>query len=497
VTRSGRAPWLVLAALLGLALIVRAVLLPHSRMIDEVQFRSALIARAQYFALANDVPEWRQQINSVSLSRLPEKEPSLVPFAAATLYWLTGGERPILGKALAAAAWLVGGVFLFLILRDLVSPVGAVFSVAYYLFVPAGVSISTSFTSDALMMATLLIALFVMLRYHARPSAARLAVCIVTASLAIFVKPLIVFTVPAVFVALAISRAGSWRGAFDRSGLLFVTTSLLLGTGYYVYGVLFATLGRQAEASFVPQLLTTVSYWAGWHVTAVDAAGLAPLILALVGAPMLRPGAPRAMLLGLCAGYVLFCLSFTYHIRYADYYHLQLVIIVAVALAPVCAALATHIAQATRPWLWAAPVVLALAVVSVHTAREIGHRFAAAPSRETEAVAREIGALVNHSDRVVYVASYYGRPLEYMAELSGTYWLRRQTELERLQQVTHTASVHERLTALGFVPAYYVVTDLDEFQVHHQDLQAFLAAHCSPLADKPDYIVYGHCRNQT
>jgi hypothetical protein len=104
---------------------------------------------------------------------------------------------------------------------------------------------------------------------------------------------------------------------------------------------------------------------------------------------------------------------------------------------------------------------------------------------------------VNHSDRVVYVASYYGRPLEYMAELSGTYWLRRQTELERLQQVTHTASVHERLTALGFVPAYYVVTDLDEFQVHHQDLQAFLAAHCSPLADKPDYIVYGHCRNQT
>jgi hypothetical protein len=492
MTLSNRSAWIALAVLIGAGLVLRVMLLPHSRMIDEVQHRSALIARNLYFAMAGDVPSWRARINAVSVSRLPAKEPSIMPAAAAALYWAGGKERPWLGRALASVAWLAASVCLFLILRELVSPLGAVAGTAYFLFVPAGVSISTSFTSDALMIALLLAALLLTLRYHARPSGPRLAGCIACTSLAILSKPLIVFAVPAVFAALATVRKGSWKAILGTDVLLFVGASVSLGAIYYVHGVLFDSLRRQAELTFVPQLLGTTSFWGGWYLTAVDAAGFTPLVLAMLGAPLLERGAARATFIALAAAYVVFCLSFTYHIRIAEHYHLQLVVIVAFGVASACAAFLPAIAAARRAWS-AAPVALVVAIVTLETGRTIERRFAGAPPREAPEIARAVGELVHHSDRVVYIASYYGRPLEFMGELSGTYWPRAQTDLSRATGQTTLAGVPERLAALPFEPEYYAITDLGEFRRHHRDLQAHLAANCALLADTRHYIVYGDC----
>ena len=102
-------------------------------MISEVQFRSALIGRSFYFAMDRSTPEWRREINTRSVERLPAKEPSLLPFAAALLYRAADGERLWIPRLLSTLAWMLGGVFLCLTAVRLLSPAAAVAGTAYYL----------------------------------------------------------------------------------------------------------------------------------------------------------------------------------------------------------------------------------------------------------------------------------------------------------------------------------------------------------------------------
>ena len=113
---------------------------------------------------------------------------------------------------------------------------------------------------------------------------------------------------------------------------------------------------------------------------------------------------------------------------------------------------------------------------------------------EDEKTAQEIGEIVQHSNKVVYIASYYGRPLEYLGELSGSYWPRKISDTDRILRYEHPRSVKERLDTLDFFPEYFVITDFKEFNRHHADLKKYLINHCSLLVENDKYIIYSVCR---
>ena len=119
-------------------------------------------------------------------------------------------------------------------------------------------------------------------------------------------------------------------------------------------------------------------------------------------------------------------------------------------------------------------------------------------------MAWQVGEIVGHSTRVVYVSQYYGGPLEYHGELSGWFWPRSMKDTDRaLGNAPAVAgrSVAERLADLGtaqaraapdFVPEYFVITDFRE-DAHHDDLAEYLDAHCRKLAEDAAYLVFGEC----
>ena len=114
---------------------------------------------------------------------------------------------------------------------------------------------------------------------------------------------------------------------------------------------------------------------------------------------------------------------------------------------------------------------------------------------ESAEVAQEIGRIVNHSDRVVFLARYYGQPLQYNGELTGAYWPRPVTYyLVRRDEPELT--VDQRLDALGFVPEYFVITDFGEYEKHHNDLKQYLVDQCIAVAGNDRYLIYGNCRNR-
>jgi hypothetical protein len=63
-------------------------------------------------------------------------EPPILELVTSLAYLIFGGEHLWIPQVLSVLFWMVGGVFLYLIAKRIVSPNAAVFSVFFYLFVP-------------------------------------------------------------------------------------------------------------------------------------------------------------------------------------------------------------------------------------------------------------------------------------------------------------------------------------------------------------------------
>ena len=267
--------------------------------------------------------------------------------------------------------------------------------------------------------------------------------------------------------------------------------------------------------SVLPSFYFKLHYWGGWFYQAVDAVGYAPLSLALLGLPLLRNHLAKALILGLMAGYVLFGLVYTYPIGIAGYYHLQLVIIVALALAPLGETFMNLFWQSSRQWQRRVPILAVLLLLIVFNQSDIRDNLNSYRQYESPEIAQEIGEAVRHSGKVVYLAPYYGKPLEYYSEISGTYWpeqtvnwdwinektsgiiapeesswLRRIHKWLTRDIETRQLSIAERFAALSFVPEYFIVTDFRRFNRYHQDTKAYLAEHATLLKQTQHYLIY-------
>jgi 4-amino-4-deoxy-L-arabinose transferase-like glycosyltransferase len=99
------------------------------------------------------------------------------------IYRVIGSEKLWVSHLLTILFWLVGGVFLYLITKKIVSTDAAVLATGYYLFVSLGILISRSFQPDALMILLFLISLYCILRYYERPKLSTLLIAASVTSL--------------------------------------------------------------------------------------------------------------------------------------------------------------------------------------------------------------------------------------------------------------------------------------------------------------------------
>ena len=395
------------------------------------QYHSALLARGFY--------EW---LLSGDLKTLPPDgiiEPPILEVLASLAYVISSGEHLWVPRLLSASFWMVGGVFLYLIARRIVSANAAVFSLAFYLLDPAVVLPSRAFMPDPLMIMALLVSVFTILRYHERPSWGRLMVAIATSSVALLVKPgICLFQIFGAFVALMVYRRGLWRTLRSTHLLVFTALSLLPVGLYYIGSLQGAATGR-----IVPELLTTFGFWKGWLEQIEYMVGYIALVGALFGLLLFRPGLPRAMMAGLWGGYLVFGLVFARHVQTHDYYSLQLVPVIALSLGAVWdfltialwRAASTHYVRATVVGVFV--LALALGVVEhratilliAHQGRGeafpgtyVSHAMTADYERRAD-VYREIGEVVNHSPKTIVLAPDFGSSLAYHGRIDGEFLL--------------------------------------------------------------------------
>jgi 4-amino-4-deoxy-L-arabinose transferase-like glycosyltransferase len=149
------------------------------------------------------------------MNQQPVLEPPLVEYLVSLIYRVMVREEIYYARYLTGAFWLVGGIFMYLITKKLLSTGAALFATLYYLFVPMGVIISRSFQPDSLMMMLFLASLYLLVNYFENGAKNYLLQASVVTAITLLLRPLVLFAIFFAFLALSLEKKGSWRRTID------------------------------------------------------------------------------------------------------------------------------------------------------------------------------------------------------------------------------------------------------------------------------------------
>ena len=421
-------------------------------------------------------------------------EPPVMELIAVAGYRCAGGERLWIPRAVSSVLWLIGGVFLYPLSKRISSPDAAIASVALYLFLPFGIAASRSFQPDPLMVMLLVASLWAVMKYHDAPSQAQWVLAAAISGAALFAKPVALFPIAGAYAGLELSRRGVRRGAMLLPVTSFTVVILAPSILYYAWGKWTGLIPPGTEAGrFLPHIVFQRSFWERWRSLVILVFGSALLLVALAGlAAGLRRGGPaRGLLAGAWLGYLLYCTTFSYHTSTHDYYHLPLIPIVALSLAPLADLLIRAACRAGLLRFIAVAGTAALAFGVFHGIRVGRHLYIRPGSERVIRIAREIGKAVTHSQKTIFLAEAYGQPLIYYGEFDGRWWpATGDLWADSLRGVPPT-DIRERLQRMeSDSPAdYFIVTWMDNFDAQ-PDLTRFLTKNFPLLVKTDEYLIF-------
>jgi hypothetical protein len=468
---------LILLFATGLGIRLYGVNEPPLEFHSTRQYRSLIIARGYYFDGSSSIPEWKRQVAAASKQKQGILEPPLMEFLVSRGYRLFGEEHFWLPRLLSSLLWLIGGGFLYLIGRKIADPNVALFATAFYLFVPFGVVASRSFQPDPLMVTLLLASTAAILCYHDAPSKSGFTIAAIVSSLSVLVKPHAAFVILTAFTALAVYRLGIRQALRSQTLLLFMAIVLVPTVTIYIYNLVSGRFFiHEADKTLLPRLLMSGFFWQSWVENIRVTVGFIPFVGALFGSLFFRERLARALMIGLWSGYALFGLVLNYNFATHDYYQLQLIPIVGLSVSSIIGVVLSRLKQTNPQFHWHLVILGILALAMVLSIAVTRARLVTPDVERQVRAKQEIGELVNHSTKTIFLSSDYGVPLEYHGLLSGASWpLASDLQWERLTG-TPVRSAEERFNTrfAKDAPAYFIVEDFRELE-QQPDLKRLLA----------------------
>jgi len=313
------------------------------------QLLSVIKARGLYYETQPDGISTAQLEAGIQMAQLKAGvEPVVFERLVAFTYRFTGEEIWI-ARIYSSLFWLIGGIFLFLLVQELVSFNGALLATAYYLFFPYAIFASRSFQPDPLMVMLILV-FFWMFRQWIRTSAWHYVLLAgLVGGLAIFVKFSAAFFVIGAALGLAFSRFTLRELLRNVQVWVVAALGAIPALAYLYYGIFVrGGLSGQFEGRFFPALLISPLNYLQWATKVNFAAGGLFIMLGLLGFFLVKEKQMQGLMIGLWSGYLLYGMFFDYHIATHDYYHLPFILIVALSLGPIGGWVAAHWVESTR-----------------------------------------------------------------------------------------------------------------------------------------------------
>jgi hypothetical protein len=489
-TRYPILPYLALAGLLlsGLALRFYDLTDQPIDFHPTRQLRGAIIARGMYYEMLPSAdPALREQAISFWYST-GQYEPPVLEKLVAYTYLLAGGEYLWISRIFTSVFWIIAGLALFDLARRLASRLAwgsALIATAYFLFLPFAVQASRSFQPDPGMVMLIVLAVNLLYRWSEKQSWKWAVLAGVFAGLAMLFKVVAVYIVGGAAIALVLYTLGIKR--FWRNPQVWAMLILTLAPSAIYY------LGRGGRASeffaswtvSLSHLLLQLSFYARWLSTVEGLAGLGALLAALAGVLIAQPR-PKALLIGLWVGYAIYGLFLPYQMTTHNYYHLQLIPIIALSLVPVLDAILERVSQ--QKWIWQAVFIAIVcvglgysAILSINEQKQENHRV-------EPAYWQEIASYLPTDGKILALTQDYGYRLMYYGWRKVTLWPNR-GELNVAQLRGSEKEFEEYFAKRAEDKSYFLITAFNQFR-DQPDLQQYLEQNYPVAAEGTGYLIY-------
>lgn len=441
--RAGLLSWASLVVLamflLGLGIRLYDLTDPPLDFHSTRQLRGALIARGMYYQmLPNADPQTRETAILYGRS-VGQYEPSIIEKIVSLTYLAIGGEYLWVSRIYTSLFWIIGGLALFALARRITtppddepdgSPVGrnlkaaalgaALLALGYYLFLPFAIDASRSFQPDPGMVMWIVLTIYALYRWSEKPTWTWALLSGLLGGMAVLVKIPAAYLVGGAAVVMVLQTMGIKR--FWRSPQVWVMAVLMIVPSAFYYLVI-----RQNRASdyfeswtiSLSHLILEPAFYVRWFSFVQNLMGFAAMLLSLLGVLIARSRG-RTLLLGLWGGYFLYGLTLPYQMYTHTYYHLLLVPVIGLSLAPVGQMIVEKVLTQGRVWRILVGLVALLAIAyPVWTVRS---NYAHQNYRQEPAYWQQVGSLLPTDGKIVALTQDYGFRLLYYGWRKVTLW---------------------------------------------------------------------------
>ena len=201
------------------------------------QLHSALIARGMYYENLKDAPAWQKEMAVNQWKSEGLIEPQIMERLTALTYQFIGSEQLWAARVWSILFWILGGVFLFLLAREIAGLEGAAIAIVYFFLWPYAVIASRAFQPEPLMVATIIIGLWAAVRWSKNPSVVNAVAAGLICGLAIYIKSVSVFFIAPALAGLVLSNYSFKEAIKNRQIWLIGILSVLPYAIYHLYGV--------------------------------------------------------------------------------------------------------------------------------------------------------------------------------------------------------------------------------------------------------------------
>ena len=453
------------------------------------QLLSAIKARGLYYQTYPDGISSGERETAIRFAKLKaDVEPVVFERLVAFTYGFTG-EQLWIARIYSSLFWLAGGVFLFLLAREFVSFEGALVSTTYYLIFPYAIIASRSFQPDPLMVMLVLGFWWAFSRWMRFPSWTSLILAGLLGGLAIFIKFSAAFFVIGGALGLALSRF-TLRALLKNAQIwIMALLGALPAVLYLVYGIFIrGDLASQFSGRFIPALLLNPVNYLQWEVKGSMAAGGVFIMFGLLGFFLTKHRQLRSFLSGLWVAYLLYGLFFNYHVATHDYYHLPLIPIVGLSLAPLGDRFFARLTEVNLEG-WARSAVYVILIYGLFSVLwDVRNQLKAVDYRPEAALWAEIGGQFDEEARVVALTQDYGSRLEYWGWRRFATWpYTGDTAYANIRGGVF--SFDELFNRYSSRMSYFLVTDLDELQ-RQPELRERLFGSYPVYLESDDYLIF-------
>jgi 4-amino-4-deoxy-L-arabinose transferase-like glycosyltransferase len=386
------------------------------------QLWSAIIARGMYYQGLDDVPAWQRDLAVETWKSKPAIEPTIFESIVAFTYRVVGQEIIWIPRIYSSLFWMIGGLGLYLLARDMTSIDGGVIALAFYIFVPFGAIASRSFQPDPLMVMWIILTWWGFSRWVQSPSWKTAIIAGLFAGIAMIIKSVAIFMLFGGMIALVWSGYGIKKGLKDLQVWVIAILSALPLAAYTIYGLLALGMESQFQGRFFPELLKDPTHYVRWLGEMKSIVGFSGLVLGLLGIFLFRKVTQRAFVIGLWAGYFLYGLLFPYHFVTHNYYHLPLIPLVALSLAPVADSIFERLVSLNLGWILKSGLIGVIIFATGYQMWDIRVELAQADYRHEPAYWSMLADRVGRSNQIVALTQDYGYRLEYYGWLEVRNW---------------------------------------------------------------------------